>query len=719
MGGARWQTALLLALSLTTGKVAADDEAPVDVVVVGKRRDPEGAEVAASDFRINVGELSKVPRDNAQKLLTLAPGLLLTNHGGEGHAAAMYLRGFDAGEGEDVALSVDGVPLNEIANHHGHGYADITFLPVEVVRSVRVVEGPFDPAQGDFAVAGSADFTLGLPEPGLTATVQLGAFARRRLFLGYRPRSERPATFLAASFERGDGFGPSRAFARASVLGQHEAKLGAGTYVRTLAFFAANRWDSAGIVPERAYRTRGLPCEGERDAQFFCTFDPNQGGAGQRGGVSAVLERGSAHATGRAQLFLATRTLRSKENFTGFSLDPRLDGGPQRGDLRDGRTEALTLGLHAHLAARTPWLGRTQTLTVGVYARHDITDVSMDRVRRELDVPYLTDFDRGIRQSNLAAHARVDAHLLPRLRLMLGVRADAFMFQVQDRNLPTVDRIGPRLPREAVDAYGFAISPRGGIDIQLHETLRLLLSVGQGARSSDATALSEAEAAPFARVTAAEIGLAHRHTREFLEVETRGVLFATRVSRDLVFDAEAGRNEPVGASHRSGGLLSARTRLAGWLDVLASATYTRAHLTPGDARAYALFDGPRLPFVPAWLVRGDAVVAHPLPFPRLSAFASVGASYVGQRPLPLGAWAAPYAVLDASVGARYRLLTVAASVTNLLDARYREAELNHVSNFAGPDGPRSLAPARHFSAGAPRQWLITLGITFDPQASGE
>ena len=719
MGKWRWRTTLGLALSIFGGRATARADDVVDAVVVGKRRDPQGAEVGASDFRIDVGELARVPRDNAQKLLTLAPGLLLTNHGGEGHPANMYLRGFDAGEGEDLALSVDGLPLNEIANHHGHGYADVTFLPVELVRNVRVVEGPFDPAQGDFAVAGSADFSVGLAEPGLAASVQLGAFARRRLFLGYRPRTERPATFLAASLERGDGFGPNRAFARAAVLGQHEAKLGAGTYVRTLAFFAAQRWDSAGVLPERAYNTRSLPCDGNRDAQLFCTLDPNQGGGGQRAGVSAVLERGSARSVGRAQLFLATRTLRTKENFTGFSLDPRLDGGPQRGDLRDGRTEALTLGLRAHVAARSRWLGRMQTLTVGVYARHDITDVAMDRVRRELDVPYLTDFDRSVRQSNLAAHARIDAHLLPRLRLMLGVRADAFLFQVLDRSLPDVDRIGPRLSREAVDAYGLAISPRGGVEVKLHETLRLLLSVGQGARSSDATALSEAEAAPFARVTAAEAGLAHRLEVGLLDMETRGVMFAKRVSRDLVFNAEAGRNEPVGASHRAGGLLSTRARLAGWFDVLGSATYTRAHLPSGDARAYALFDGPRLPFVPAWLVRGDAVVARPLPLAGLSAFGSVGASYVGRRPLPLGAWAAPYAVLDASVGARYRLLTVAASVTNLLDARYREAELNHVSNFAGPDRPRSLAPTRHFSAGAPRQWLLTLGITIGPPDPGE
>lgn len=74
-----------------------------------------------------------MPRDRAQNLLTLAPGILLTNHGGEGHTASMYQRGFDAGEGEDIELRVDEVPLNEVSNYHGHGYADVTFLMPEVV----------------------------------------------------------------------------------------------------------------------------------------------------------------------------------------------------------------------------------------------------------------------------------------------------------------------------------------------------------------------------------------------------------------------------------------------------------------------------------------------------------------------------------------------------------------------------------------------------------
>ena len=115
-----------------------------------------------SDTVFVMGALAAVPHKNAEELLKLAaPGILLTNEGGEGHAEQVFLRGFDAREGQDIEFSVDGVPINDAGNLHGNGYADTHFIIPELVRSLHVVEGPFAPQQGNFAVAGSADYELG------------------------------------------------------------------------------------------------------------------------------------------------------------------------------------------------------------------------------------------------------------------------------------------------------------------------------------------------------------------------------------------------------------------------------------------------------------------------------------------------------------------------------------------------------------------------------
>ena len=79
------------------------------------------------------------------------------------------MRGFDAHDGQDIEFTVGGVPINESGNLHGNGYSDTHFIIPELVESLHIVEGPFDPRQGNYAVAGSADYELGLAERGMSA----------------------------------------------------------------------------------------------------------------------------------------------------------------------------------------------------------------------------------------------------------------------------------------------------------------------------------------------------------------------------------------------------------------------------------------------------------------------------------------------------------------------------------------------------------------------
>ena len=128
---------------------ASEDEA---VTVVGRRDTPSRG---ASDFNLKLGELSRVPRANAADILKLAPGILLTNKGGDGHAEQVFLRGFDAREGQDIVFSGSGVPIPVVALLFPWTYTDLHFIIPELVEGLRVIEGPFDPRQGNFAVAGS------------------------------------------------------------------------------------------------------------------------------------------------------------------------------------------------------------------------------------------------------------------------------------------------------------------------------------------------------------------------------------------------------------------------------------------------------------------------------------------------------------------------------------------------------------------------------------
>ncbi|MEA2697752.1 MAG: hypothetical protein QOI66_2023, partial [Myxococcales bacterium] len=326
------------------------DPAALDVTVVGRR---PVSNRGASDFQIQIGDLAQVPRANASELLKLAPGILLTNEGGEGHAEQVFLRGFDAREGQDIEFSVNGVPINEAGNLHGNGYADTHFIIPELVESLRVVEGPFDPRQGNFAVAGSATYDLGLGDRGLTARYTTGSWGTRRLLLLWGPTGESRHTFGGAEIYQSDGFGQNRDSRRATAMAQYEGSIGArGTY-RLLGTAYATDYHSAGVLRQDDYQ------QGRKG--FYDTYDFGQGGQASRFSLAADVERRGENTVLSQQLFVISRGMRLLENFTGFLLDvqdPLQRPHGQRGDLLDLEVAETTLGGRGTAHWQTTLLGQ-------------------------------------------------------------------------------------------------------------------------------------------------------------------------------------------------------------------------------------------------------------------------------------------------------------------------------------------------------------------------
>ena len=89
-------------------------------------------------------------------MLETVPGLIISQHSGEGKANQYHLRGFNLDHGTDFATSVAGLPVNTPTGAHAHGYADISFLIPELVSNVQFKKGPYFADEGDFSAAGSA-----------------------------------------------------------------------------------------------------------------------------------------------------------------------------------------------------------------------------------------------------------------------------------------------------------------------------------------------------------------------------------------------------------------------------------------------------------------------------------------------------------------------------------------------------------------------------------
>jgi len=398
-----------------------DDEAAIDVTVHGRARP---ASRGSSDYQLELGHLAAVPRQNASELLKLAPGILLTNEGGEGHAEQVFMRGFDAREGQDIEFSIGGVPINEAGNLHGNGYADRNFIIPELVTSLRVLEGPFDPRQGNFAVAGSADYELGLTRRGLTAKQTLGSFGTRRTLLLWGPEGAGAGTFTGVEFYQTDGFGQNRDGQRGSLMTQYEGYSGANTYRIGAAAYGAS-FHSAGVLREDDYRAGRIG--------FFDTYDHNQAEDGSRYSLQAELETKLGQLVVRNQLFGIIRPMRLREDFTGYLLDPQQPiqyPHAQRGDLIELANQSNTLGARGSARMTDRFFDRVQALEVGYFARADFVSSSQRRLEAATGHPYHLDTDVDSQLNDLGVYADLDLHAAPSLAVRGGLRADLFMFDV-------------------------------------------------------------------------------------------------------------------------------------------------------------------------------------------------------------------------------------------------------------------------------------------------
>src|SRR5207249_9155667 len=122
-----------------------------DVTVTGG-----GITQSASQGAIAAQQLGRRPMMRTGEVLETVPGLVISQHSGEGKANQYYLRGFNLDHGTDFATTVAGMPVNMPTHAHGQGYSDLNFLIPELVTGVQYRKGPYDSSDGDFATAGAA-----------------------------------------------------------------------------------------------------------------------------------------------------------------------------------------------------------------------------------------------------------------------------------------------------------------------------------------------------------------------------------------------------------------------------------------------------------------------------------------------------------------------------------------------------------------------------------
>lgn len=492
-----------------------------------------GVANAASEGLVTGRQIEARPVMRAGEILETVPGLVISQHSGEGKANQYYLRGFNLDHGTDFATTVAGVPVNMPTHAHGHGYSDTNFLIPELVSAVQFRKGPYYADEGDFSSAGAAHIRYANVLDGPIVRLSGGQDGwARALAAGSRSAG---GGHLLAAFEANHNDGPW-------VQGDNYRKLnGLVRYSRgdardgisLTAMAYDGRWRATDQAPLRAVESGAL--------SRFDGIDDSVGGDTFRFSLSGDWQRTRSASVTRASAYAMRYTLDLFSNFTYFLDDPEQGDQFQQADRR-----VVTGGRVSHRIVSR--IGeRASELLAGVDLRHDrIGRVAL--LHTAARVPLSATRDDRVDQTSVAAYAQHELQWTPWLRSSAGVRVDGFLFDVT--------AIEPENSGDASDAL---VSPKGSLIFGPWKSTELYVNAGYGYHSNDARGTtitvdpSSGEAVdrvtPLARARGTEIGARVVPMRG---VETDVSLWRLDLDSELLFIGDAGNTEAGRPSRRWG-----------------------------------------------------------------------------------------------------------------------------------------------------------------------
>ncbi len=677
--GAAGLATLGLPLPALANHGATADPIPQSVVVTGHYDNAVGSHDAASAGTVRREALLARPIQRPGEVLEFVPGVVVTQHSGEGKANQYFLRGFNLDHGTDFAVRVDGMPINMPSHGHGQGYSDLNFLIPELVQRIDYRKGPYTAAVGDFAAAGSADIGL-VSTLAPFAQITLGPDGQRRVVAGgSRPVAEALSLFAGLELSRGDGpwTVPQHARKASGVLTLTGGTRASGWHISAMGY--GQRWTATDQIPERLLKA------GTGFGRFD-SLDPTAGGESSR--VSLSGDWHVDHETGRSTVsaYVIDSELDLYSNFT-YALERPADG-----DQFKQHDRRRTLGADASHAFDHRLGALAATTTLGLQLRHDrIRNGLYDSVRR---VVTATTREDRIRQTNTAVYSSTALELSATTRAVLGLRADHL----------TADVDALTLPSNGGRADAWRVSPKATLVWAATPKTELYLNAGRGLHSNDARGMTTrtdpksgdpAQPVPaWVPVDGAEIGL---RTEAVKGLQSSIVLWGLRSASELVYVGDAGGNEPSLASRRRGVEISQRWQPRPGIVVDADLSFNHARFSDGSRIPNAVDRVASL----AVTLRDWAGFDASLQWRRLGSAALVEDNSLRSNPA---------ATVNLRVSRKLSpQVTLALDVANLLDREVDDIQYGYESQLPGEAAP---VFDRHLHPAEPRRVRVTLRANF-------
>ena len=540
------------------------------VEITGRHYDNAvGSSDAASQGTIRAELLKSRPALRPGEVLEFVPGMIVTQHSGDGKANQYFLRGFNLDHGTDFATSVNGLPVNMPTHGHGQGYSDLNFLIPELVDRIEYRKGPYFAKTGDFSAAGSADIiyrtTLDAPFAALT----LGQRSFQRL-VGGGSTDVGPDLKLLGAIELQHNDGPWKVPEHLrktnGVLTLSGGTKALGWSTSLMAYDA--KWDSTDQIPQR------LIDAGSYNGQPFGRFDsldPTDGGQTQRTSLSGEWHRETEAGTTRLAAYAVDYQLKLFSNFT-YALER-----PAQGDQFSQQDKRGVYGITASHAFDHQLGGLQARTEFGMQLRHDRIRVGLfDTVGRQVTG---TTRDDKVQETLAGVYGQTAVELTPWLRSIVGVRADQARFKVD--SLSNAANSG--------SASDHLLSPKLSLIFGPWSKTEFFFNAGRGFHSNDArgtTATVDPKSGdPVDKVPGLvpargmELGA---RTEWIPGLQSSVALWKLDFDSELVYVGDAGATEPNRPSTRRGLEWNNRYIPVPWLLIDADLAWTHARFSDSD-----------------------------------------------------------------------------------------------------------------------------------------
>lgn len=646
-----------------------------------------GVAAASSEGAITAMQLQTRPVERPAEVLETVPGMVISQHSGEGKANQYYLRGFNLDHGYDFAQTIAGLPVNFPSHAHAQGYADVNFLIPELVSGVQYRKGPYYADQGDFSTAGAANINyfnrLNSPVVRLTG----GSDDYGRALFAASPRVG-PGYLLTAfetSFSNGPWVVKDQFHKYNGVLRYSQGTSQNGFSITGMGYWA--KWFATEQTAKRAIDS-GL-------IDRFGNFDPSDKGSSFRYSLIGDWQKSHSSDSTRITAYVQRYGLQLYHNFTYFLNDP-VNGDQfeqyERRWMQGAKATHIRLGHIGKYHAQTQFGGEV---------RHDVVGGPMALYLTRSNERLSTVRADEVRQISFGLFGQTEIEWSPVVRTTLGLRGDFYHYDVTSDNALNSGKAKAGVLSPKVSAV---FGPWGSTEFYANAGLGFHSNGALGATVNvDPTTGDRVErATPIARSRGAEVGV--RSVR-IPHLQTTATLWYLGFDSELIYVGDSGSTEAGPPSRRYGLEITNYLHPHPWITVDSDISFSRARYVDVPVGEDRVPGSLNRVISAGWAVAPPEEARGPLGSIRLRHF--------GPRPLVEdGSVASDSTTLvNGEIGFRFTpKLSLVLEGFNLFDSKVSDIDYYYASRLPGesPEGVEDI----HLHPALPRSARVSLRVSF-------